>query len=312
MGYEDRDNDGTYKYYGPGKDPGTIAPDQQDQNDNDPKIGAVTTSNDPSKDAEYQKYLESKVLLNRQSISLTTPAEATADINASWMEQFGTNAPKDIATAYYNELSRLQSGRVSGGTSKDGKTTINTQGVSGSEIKAIQNKYLSAAASDLIAAAGNGDVKAVAAIQKGNFGLTYTTLKNAYADNGLPINVQALGKLTVESSVNPTLLKSNLNLINMQAKTYFPALADKIDKGYTVKQLLTPYLNTRANILEEDPDSIDISSLKSVASDPKGLMGLYDYEISLRKDPKWRFTKNAQDSLGSLAKGLAQTFGLVG
>jgi len=312
MGYEDRDSDGTYKYYGPGKDPGTIAPDQQDQNDNDPKIGAVTTSNDPSKDAEYQKYLESKVLLNRQSISLTTPAEATADINASWMEQFGTNAPKDIATAYYNELSRLQSGRVSGGTSKDGKTTINTQGVSGSEIKAIQNKYLSAAASDLIVAAGNGDVKALAAIQKGNFGLTYTTLKNAYADNGLPINVQALGKLTVESSVNPTLLKSNLNLINMQAKTYFPALADKIDKGYTVKQLLTPYLNTRANILEEDPDSIDISSLKSVASDPKGLMGLYDYEISLRKDPKWRFTKNAQDSLGSLAKGLAQSFGLVG
>jgi hypothetical protein len=228
------------------------------------------------------------------------------------MEQFGTNAPKDIATAYYNELARLQSGRVSGGTSKDGKTTINTQGVSLSEIKAIQNRYLTAAASDLIVAAGNGDVKAVAAIQKGNFGITYTTLKNAYAENGLPINVQALGKLTVESSVNPTLLKSNLNLINMQAKTYFPALADKIDKGYTVKQLLTPYLNTRANILEEDPDSIDISSLKSVASDPKGLMGLYDYEISLRKDPKWRFTKNAQDSLGSLAKGLAQTFGLVG
>jgi hypothetical protein len=312
MGYESRDGDASFKWYGPGKDDGTIPLDQQDQNDNDAKIGALTATNDPSKDAEYQRYLELKALTNRKSISLTTPAEATADINASWMEQFGTNAPKAIATAYYNELSRLQSGRVSGGVSKDGKTTINTQGVSGSEVKAIQNKYLTAAATDLIAASGRGDVKATAALQKGNFGLTYTTLKNAYAENGLPINMQALGKLTIESSTNQVLLKSNLNLINMQAKTYFPALADKIDKGYTVKQLLTPYLNTRANILEEDPDSIDVSSLRSVASDPKGLMGLYDYEISLRKNPKWKFTKNAQDSLGSLGRDLTKMFGVAG
>jgi hypothetical protein len=310
MAYESRDGDAALKWYGPGKDPGTIAPDQQDQNDNDAKVGALNAPTDLSKDAEYQKYLESKALLNRQSISLTTPAEATADINASWMEQFGTNAPKTIASAYYKELSRLQSGRVSGAVSKDGKTTINTQGVSGSEIKAIQNKYLSAAASDLITAASKGDVKATAALQKGNFGLTYTTLKNAYAENGLPINVQALGKLAVDSSVNPTLLKSNLNLINLQAKTYFPALADKIDKGYTVKQLLSPYLQTRANILEEDADGIDLKELQSIAKDPKGLVGLYDYEISLRKSPKWAYTKNAQDSLAGLARDMTKMFGL--
>jgi len=310
MAYESRDGDASFKWYGPGKDPGTIPVDQQDQNDNDATIGALTATNDPSKDAEYQRYLELKALSTRKSISLTTPAEATADINASWMEQFGTNAPKAIATAYYNELSRLQSGRVSGGVSKDGKTTINTQGVSGSEVKAIQNKYLTAAANDLIIASSRGDAKATAALQKGNFGLTYTTLKNAYAENGLPVNMQALNKLVIESAVNPGLLKSNLNLINMQAKTYFPALADKIDKGYTVKQLLTPYINTRANILEEDPDSIDVSTLKSVASDPKGLMGLYDYEISLRKNPKWGFTKNAQDSLSSLARDMTKMFGL--
>jgi hypothetical protein len=310
MAYENRDNDAALKWYGPGKDPGTIPVDQQDQNDNDAKIGALVGGTDPNTDAAYQEFQRLKNLYNTKSISLTTPAEATADINASWMEQFGTSAPKAIATAYYKELSRLQSTRVSGGVSKDGKTTINTQGVSGSEIKALQNKYLTAAATDLIAASSRGDAKATAALQKGNFGLTYTTLKNAYAENGLPVNMQALGKLTIESATNPSLLKSNLNLINMQAKTYFPALADKIDKGYTVKQLLTPYINTRANILEEDPDSIDVSTLKSVASDPKGLMGLYDYEISLRKNPKWAYTKNAQDSLSSLARDMTKMFGL--
>lgn len=282
-----------------------VPPALADPDDNDPKVTPATVKPDLG-----AGYVPTQTF--RQSISVTTKAEATADMNAAFMEQFGTAAPKEVIAAYYNELRALQATRISGGESKDKKTSINIQGVSGSEIKALQNKYLTDNATKLIAAAQTGDVKATAALQRGNFGITYTSLKNAYAENGLPINLKALGKVTVESAVNPELLKSNLNLINMQAKTYFPALADKIDKGYTVKQLLTPYINTRANILEEDPDAIDISTLKSVASDPKNLMNLYEYEISLRKDPKWRFTKNAQDSLSSVARDIARTFGLVG
>jgi hypothetical protein len=296
---EDKDGDG-FKV-GPNVPPNLVDPDD---NNAEIKPGATTSTLGSAFTGDTQTF--------RQSISVTTKAEATADMNAAFMEQFGTNAPKEVIAAYFNELRALQSTRISGGESKDKKTTVNIQGVSGSEIKALQNKYVTANATKLITAANAGDVKAVAALQRGNFGLTYTSLKNAYAENGLPINIQSLGKLTVESAVNPALLKSNLNLINMQAKTYFPALSDKIDKGYTVKQLLTPYINTRANILEEDPDSIDISTLKSVASDPKNLMNLYEYEISLRKDPKWRFTKNAQDSLSNVARSIAKTFGLVG
>ena len=294
----DKDKDG-FKV-GEGVPPNLVDPD-----DNDAAITPVTQGKALGAD-----YTDTRVF--KQSISVTTRAEATADMNAAFMEQFGTSAPKEVIAAYYNELRALQSTRISGGESKDKSTTVNIQGVSGSEIKALQNKYVSANATALITASAAGDPKATAALQRGNFGITYTTLKNAYAENGMPINIQALNKLVIESSVNPGLLKSNLNLINMQAKVYFPALADKIDKGYTVKQLLTPYINTRANILEEDPDSIDVSTLKSVASDPKGLVGLYDYEISLRKDPKWRFTKNAQDSFGSLARDLTKMFGLAG
>lgn len=293
----DKDDDG----FKVGKD---IPPNLVDPDDNDPKVI-------PSADKPLgSDYVPTQTF--RQSISVTTKAEATADMNAAFMEQFGTNAPKEVITAYYNELRALQSTRISGGESKDKKTSINIQGVSGSEIKALQNKFLTDNATKLITASQAGDVKATAALQRGNFGITYTSLKNAYVENGLPVNLKALGKITVESAINPALLKSNLNLINMQAKTYFPALAEKIDSGYTVKQLLTPYINTRANILEEDPDSVDVSTLKSVASDPKNLMSLYEYEISLRKDPKWRFTKNAQDSLSNVARDIARTFGLVG
>ena len=280
-----------------------VPPNLVDPDDNNPAI-TPTTQGKPL-GADYNPTLTYK-----PSISVTTKAEATADMNAAFMEQFGVSAPKEVITAYYNELRALQSTRISGGASKDNKTTINIQGVSSSEIKALQNRYISANATKLITAAAAGDPKAATALQRGNFGITYTTLKNAYAENGLPVNMQALNKLVIESATNPGLLKSNLNLINMQAKTYFPALADKIDKGYTVKQLLSPYLQTRANILEEDVDAIDLKELQSIAKDPKGLIGLYDYEISLRKDPKWRYTKNAQDSLGSLARDLTKMFGL--
>jgi len=211
---------------------------------------------------------------------------------------------------FTNELQALQMSRS---TKRYGKNeNIIYQGVSPQERLNVLNKYLTAHAKNMTAAASAGDAKAMSALQRGNFGITYTTLKNAYADNGIPFNIDSLNKLTIESAITPDRLKANLNLINLQAKTYFPALADKIDKGFTVKQLLSPYLQTRANILEEDADAIDLKELQGVAKDPKGLMGLYDYEISLRKDPKWRFTKNAQDSLGSLARDLTKMFGLAG
>ena len=167
-------------------------------------------------------------------------------------------------------------------------------------------------ATSIADAAQNGDAKAAAALQKGNFGVTLTTLKKAYAENGIPFNQKALMTTAIDSTLKPEKLNANLNLVNLQAKTYFPALADKIDKGYTVKQLLSPYIQTRANVLEEDPDMVDIKSLQSIAKDPKNLMNLYDYEVSLRQDPKWRFTKNAQDSMSNVANSIAKMFGLVG
>jgi hypothetical protein len=246
----------------------------------------------------------------KPSSSVSTPGEAIAEFTTAFTNLFGANAPKELTTAFTNELQALQMSRSNKRVGKN--ENIIYQGVSPQERLNILNKYLTTHAKNITTAASAGDAKAAALVQRGNFGLTYTALKNAYADNGIPFNVDSLTKLTIESAVTPDRLKANLGLINLQAKTYFPALADKIDKGYTVKQLLSPYLQTRANILEEDADGIDLKELQGIAKDPKGLMGLYDYEISLRKDPKWRFTKNAQDSLGSLAKGLAQTFGLVG
>ena len=243
--------------------------------------------------------------------SVSSLGEATAEFNEAFTTMFGNSAPKDLLNGFAAELRNLQASR-SNKPIKGKSVDIVIQGVSPQERQDILNKYLKNYAAKQIELAGIGDAKAIANLQKGNFGVAMTTIKNAYSENGLPFNSKSLSQIALESALNPNKLKSNLNLINLQAKTYFPALADKIDSGYTVKQLLSPYIQTRANILEEDPDLVDVASLKSVASDSKNLMSLYEYEISLRKDPKWRFTKNAQDSLSNVASTIAKTFGLVG
>lgn len=245
------------------------------------------------------------------NVTVTSQASATANINDAFRSMFGDSVPKDVNAAYYKELNALEMSRTSKPKTAKG-VDIYTAGVSDQERQDILNKYLAQYATVKINNANTGDAAAVASLNKGTFGVTYTTLRNAYANNGIPINAKSLAQQVTESAFSKDKLESNLNLVNLQAATYFPALADKIGQGYSVKQLLTPYLNTRANILEEDPDTIDISKLTGVAKDSKSLMGLYDYEVSLRNDPKWRFTKNAQDSMSSVAQGLAKTFGLVG
>lgn len=301
--FQDKDGDGLVAWYPDPKNPNEKPPKGQD-----PATVEVSGNDKPSETPSSQNAPIVFPADSKPYASISSVGEATAEFQNEFLTVFGGKAPKELTAAFAQELRNLQASRSNKRVGKNEDIII--QGVSPQERKDILNKYLKNYATEQITRANAGDAKAQAALQRGNFGLTLTTLKNAYADNGLPINFQNLSKIATESTLNPDTLKANINLINMQAKTYFPALADKIDKGYTVKQLLTPYINARANILEEDPDTIDVKNLSDVAKDPKGLMGLYDYEISLRKDPKWKTTKNALDTMSGLARDMTKMFGL--
>lgn len=238
--------------------------------------------------------------------------ELKAEINSSFRNMFTIDAPQDFIDSYTQEINNLQVSRATKNVSVKG-TVAAQEGLSALERKAILDKYLKQQALRLTDAANAGDAKAKDALQKGAFGSTLTKLRSAYYDNGIPVTDTSLYSQAVDGSLDENSLNSNINLIKLSAKTYYPALAKQIDAGYSVRQLLTPYIQTRASILEEDPDLVDIKSLTNVASDPNGkLQSLYDYEVSLRKDPKWRFTKNAQDRLSNVALSLGKAFGVIG
>lgn len=239
-------------------------------------------------------------------------SETTAEIDNQFKTIFGVGVPKDVAQAYQKELGALEVSRTTKPSNVKGVNVI-TQGVSAQERQDILNKYMKQHSENLVAGAIAGDATATGALNKGTFGSTLTTIKGMYSDNGIAINPNMLYGQVLDSTLSKDKLESNLNLIRLSAKISFPALSKHIDSGYTVKQLMTPYINSRASILEEDPNNIDLTQFQKIANNPDGsLMTLNDYNISLRQDPKWRFTKNAQDSLSGVASMLAKTFGLVG
>jgi len=106
--------------------------------------------------------------------------------------------------------------------------------------------------------------------------------------------------------------------INDVAKSKYAAFADQIDAGQTVKQVASPYINSMSQILELPSDSINLKdptinkALTNLSADSKpALQPLWQFETSLRKDPRWTSTKNARDAADSTARKILSDFGLV-
>lgn len=106
--------------------------------------------------------------------------------------------------------------------------------------------------------------------------------------------------------------------IKDSAKSRFPQFADQIDAGQTVADIASPYVNSMASVLEIDPATITLNDptvtkgLNQVGSDGKPVpMGLWDFEKSLRQDPRWNKTKNARDAVDATARQILSDFGLA-
>jgi myosin heavy subunit len=102
------------------------------------------------------------------------------------------------------------------------------------------------------------------------------------------------------------------------AKSQFPTLSARIDEGYTVKQLASPYIQSMAALLEINPADIGLQdltikqALTGIDQDGKpNTKPLWMFEQELRQDPRWNYTKNAQEATMGVARRVLQDFGLA-
>ena len=116
--------------------------------------------------------------------------------------------------------------------------------------------------------------------------------------------------------------KSTVDIWNEEikntAKSRYAAFADQIDAGLTPRDIASPYLQSMANILELDPNTINLSdptiskALTSITEDGKpAVTPLWQFERELKKDSRWRYTKNAQEELIGTGMQVLKDFGLV-
>jgi hypothetical protein len=102
------------------------------------------------------------------------------------------------------------------------------------------------------------------------------------------------------------------------AKSRYPSLAAQIDAGYTVQSIASPYINSMSQILEINPEAINVNdqTIKKALLNitPEGqpsVKPLWQFEQDLRKDERWRYTKNAEQELMGTGIKLLRNFGLI-
>lgn len=113
------------------------------------------------------------------------------------------------------------------------------------------------------------------------------------------------------------------NTIKEYAKKHYSQFADELDSGMTMMDVIEPYKQSMANILELNPNQIDLkdSQIRSMLSyrtaDKKGRgipaqMSLTDFEDQLRRDSRWQYTQNARDKGMAVVDNLLTRWGVKG
>ena len=102
-----------------------------------------------------------------------------------------------------------------------------------------------------------------------------------------------------------------------KAKAAFPQWNKQIEAGQSVADIAQPYMQSMAQVLELPSGSVNLfdSTIKKALSytNPgtlqKEAKPLWQFENELRGDPRWKKTKNAQDSLFQVGHQVLADFG---
>jgi hypothetical protein len=144
------------------------------------------------------------------------------------------------------------------------------------------------------------------------------TLRSLATDNGVSISNNWILNVARHISTETTSLEDAEGYIRQQAEKLYPSYANLIKAGQNLSDLAAPYASDYQKILEVGPGQTSLSDpmmMKALQyKDPSGqnaTMPLWQFDQSLRDDPRWLKTQNAQDSTMATAHGILQDFGFA-
>lgn len=105
--------------------------------------------------------------------------------------------------------------------------------------------------------------------------------------------------------------------LRTQAASMYPAYSKQINSGMNVSDIAAPFISRAQQLLELGPGDMNIqsplvkSALQHTQDGQPAAMPMYDFEKSVRQDPRWLSTDNAQDSFMTNAHKILVDFGFA-
>jgi hypothetical protein len=143
--------------------------------------------------------------------------------------------------------------------------------------------------------------------------LTSQTLLATAKANGITLNDQQLQGYAqaVKNGTDIDTVKSQIR--NLVASTMPDNVKKLMADGTDLDTIYSPYKYAMQETLEMPSDTINLNdpTLRNAISS-NGQMTLYDFQKSLRKDPRWQYTNNAKAEAADVTTTVLKNFGFMG
>jgi len=247
------------------------------------------------------------------SRTLSTKSQSAQELDDFFTEQLGRKATNEEKKDFYTRLRKEEQTAGTTTTTTDSGSTSVGRGLRAVDRQRIMGDVLRPAADlmtgdELLKSGGIlGTYISKLQATARNYGLAYSP---DMAKKNILSNYQSGGTLTTG-----TLDAEELSIKSM-AKTMYPNLGKLIDSGVKVSSLADQYAYYMGQTLELADNSIDITKDTHIQNALKnggqeGSMNLNDFQLSLRKDPRWAKTKNAKEEASNYVNSILSSFGLV-
>ena len=255
--------------------------------------------------AENPKTEGGKQRIATGTVTITSPAKAAALIEARFKAELGRAPTAEELDKYTKRLNKRESkpSAVSKATPKMVGGRLITTYEGGFE----RDKFIN----DIIRKSPEYKQK-----QEQASNLTRQELAKVAAANGLDLTRDFGASVDgwvkqIESGTDIDTIK---NVIRQTAKLGMPdRVSTLLDQGVDLETVYSPYKRIMASVLEVNPDSISLNdpTLRGAIGQDRE-MTLYDFQRSLRKDPRWQYTDNARQEVSDAALKVLQDFGFQG
>jgi hypothetical protein len=245
------------------------------------------------------------------------PTKAKSTINDVVNDLLGRDATVEEVKLYSDRLEKKQSNKASRSVTTyemiDGVRTAKTTGGL-DEVQFLTNIIQKTPEFKKAQIAKEEAKKSQEEVKKSKeFGFKEVLAKTAMA-NGLNINQFADADQWATRVAAGEPIETFKQTIRNAAKLGLPEnVKSLVDQGIDLDTIYSPYRETMASILEINPSSINVNDpMLRKAIGPDKEMSIYEFQRTLKQDPRWQYTNNAREDVSSSVQRVLKDFGFMG